>query len=119
MHIIPFVYLPTKSSPIFKRKLKRALLVTMFSVFLPQFVKFSYLDASHKILPVMKNLPNMKNLPFNKNLSFIENLPFHKILQFSKKSTIHVKLLSISIFLNIVIVKIFHHFLISMSRLRL
>ena len=65
-----------------------------------------------QILPVLKNLPNLKNL------SFLKNLLFHKILQFSKKSKIKIQLLSILIFLNIIIVKLLHHFLISMSHRR-
>ena len=110
-------------SYIFKRKLKRALLVTMFSVFFFFFPQFVNSPSPEKSL-ISEKSPSpqicslFKNFLVLKNFSFVKNLTVHKILFFSKinarPSNIHLDIVD-----HTHIVKVLLQFLISMSRLRL
>ena len=107
----------------FKRKLKRALLVTMFSVFFFFFPQFVNSPSPEKSL-ISEKSPSpqicslFKNFLVLKNFSFVKNLTIHKILFFSKinarPSNIHLDIVD-----HTHIVKVLLQFLISMSRLRL
>ena len=106
---------------IFKRKLKRALLVTMFSVFFfPQFVNSPSPEKSliSEKSPSPQICSLSKNFLVLKNFSFVKNLTVYKILFFSKinarPSNIHLDIVD-----HTHIVKVLLQFLISMSRLRL